>query len=310
MKRTTWIAASFAAVSLVSCAKAEIEQTDEEGIMRKLVFNTTTFSQEELTTRADGKNDGKNVREAKCSKLDFVMYDAEGDVFFSTEQDSTTTVNFGSISINEVPYGRYQIVAIAHNAKVHASISSSCFANFNGSVPETFCKYYVLSVDRETPASQSLELKRIVGMFSIKTTDTMPSDVQSFHLQTTGGYTSFNPQTGLGVADMTEEGKTEGSKTEEGKSTVRNIDFDNVTSRIGKTFDPFFYTFLASEESSISVTATAKDKGGKALFTYQFSNVPMKINHQTTYTGRFFSNGLSSSFTVDDSWGDNINKEF
>lgn len=296
MKRTTWIAASFAAVSLVSCAKAEIEQTDEEGIMRKLVFNTTTFSQEELTTRADGKN----VREAKCSKLDFVMYDAEGDVFFSTEQDSATTVNFGSISINEVPYGRYQIVAIAHNAKVHASISSSSFANFNGSVPETFCKYYVLSVDRETPASQSLELKRIVGKFTIKTTDTMPSDVQSFHLQSTGGYTSFNPQTGLGVADMTEEGK----------STVRNIDFDNVTSRIGKTFDPFFYTFLASEESSISVTATAKDKGGKALFTYQFSNVPMKINHQTTYTGRFFSNGLSSSFTVDDSWGDNINKEF
>ena len=296
MKRTTWIAASFAAVSLVSCAKAEIEQTDEEGIMRKLVFNTTTFSQEELTTRADGKN----VRAAKCSKLDFVMYDADGDVFFSTEQDSATTVNFGSISINEVPYGRYQIVAIAHNAKVHASISSSSFANFNGSVPETFCKYYVLTVDRETPASQSLELKRIVGKFTIKTTDTMPSDVQSFHLQTTGGYTSFNLQTGLGVADMTEEGK----------STVRNIDFDNVTSRIGKTFDPFFYTFLASEESNISVTATAKDKGGKALFSYQFSNVPMKINHQTTYTGRFFSNGLSSSFTVDDSWGDNINREF
>lgn len=298
MKRTTWIAASFAAVSLVSCAKAEIEQTDEEGIMRKLVFNTTTFSQEELTTRADGKNDGKNVREAKCSKLDFVMYDAEGDVFFSTEQDSTTTVNFGSISINEVPYGRYQIVAIAHNAKVHASISSSSFANFNGSVPETFCKYYVLTVDRETPASQSLELKRIVGKFTIKTTDTMPSDVQSFHLQTTGGYTSFNPQTGLGIAQ------------DEAKTETRNIDFDNVTSRIGKTFDPFFYTFLASEESNISVTATAKDKGGKALFTYQFSNVPMKINHQTTYTGRFFSNGLSSSFTVDDSWGDNINKEF
>ena len=286
MKQIKFFVAALAAAGLFSCEKAEMGAT-EDGIMPQIRFSTFAMSQTDIMTRA-------GLGEAKCSKLDFAVFDDEGNLYYSEQQDSSAA-GFGTVTLNEVRFGSYDVIAIAHSGSIHAVFRSDSLVDFNGKVPETFCKHISLNVDRNTKSAQKMELSRIVGQFVLVTSDLQPTDIKSFRFDITGGGTCFNPKTGLAP---------------QSDPNVRTVSFSDVSSLGGSTGRYSFYTFLPATSADIAVTANAYDNEGNTSFSYSFAGVPMKVNYQTVYTGKFFSLNIVPSFTVNTKWGGVTNKTF
>ncbi|MGN0309174.1 MAG: hypothetical protein ACI4C3_01070 [Bacteroides sp.] len=85
------------------------------------------------------------------------------------------------------------------------------------------------------------------------------------------------------------------------------------SSSLGKKGISFsFFTFLTTTDAALYVKAICKDAEGATLYEREFTDVPLSINHQTTYTGEFFKNGndLGGSFGILTEWGEEKNFEF
>ena len=275
---------------LTACDKVDLDDIEADGTMPSIMFTTFTSS---LTDYDDTR---ATLADAKCATLDFAMFTADGTLYRSIQQTKTDT-GFGTISLDEIPYGEYTIVVVGNAGDVHASIYSNSLVDFGGKVYDTFCRYMTLSVNKSTSAQQQIELRRITSKLTIKTTDAVPAKVRTVEIQSTGGCTSFNPQTGLASSSAI---------------TSRTISAD-VSSVAGKTLTYSLLTFLPKEECNISAVVSAKDAEGTTLYSASIPSARMKVNCQTVYSGRLFvdpSVSASASITVNADWADTFSYTF
>lgn len=280
----------LAILCLASCEKAEIGGESQRKTMSRLEFSAFTTSITDYDTRA-------SLTDAECKTLDFVIFDKQGNRFYSVQQNSTDK-QFGQISVTDIPYGTYYVVAIASDSKsnTHANIYSPELADFGGKVPDTFCKYLELTVNSETQITQQMDMARITSMFQLKSTDTKPEGIDTIHFQVTGGSTSFSPKTGLApTADI----------------TARDV-FSDLKEFTGKRISRSFNTFLPADEANLSIVASLHDNG-TVRYSYSLPSVKMKVNCQTIYTGALFvepSGNFAPTFTVNNKYDSTFNYTF
>ncbi|MBQ0102946.1 MAG: FimB/Mfa2 family fimbrial subunit [Prevotellaceae bacterium] len=280
----------LAILCLASCEKAEIGGESQRKTMSRLEFSAFATSITDYDTRA-------SLTGAKCATLDFVIFDEQGNRFYSVQQDSTSK-QFGQISVTDIPYGTYSVVAIASDSKsnTHANIYSPEQADFGGKVPDTFCKYLELTVNSETQITQQMDMARITSMFQLISTDTKPEGIDTIHFQVTGGSTSFSPKTGLApTADI----------------TARDVVSD-LKEFTGKRISRSFNTFLPANEANLSIVASLHDNG-TVRYSYSLPSVKMKVNCQTIYTGALFvepSGSYAPTFTVNNKYDNTFNYTF
>ena len=280
----------LAILCLASCEKAEIDGESQRKTMSRLEFSAFATSITDYDTRA-------SLTGAKCATLDFVIFDEQGNRFYSVQQDSTSK-QFGQISVTDIPYGTYSVVAIASDSKsnTHANIYSPEQADFGGKVPDTFCKYLELTVNSETQITQQMDMARITSMFQLISTDTKPEGIDTIHFQVTGGSTSFSPKTGLApTADI----------------TARDVVSD-LKEFTGKRISRSFNTFLPANEANLSIVASLHDNG-TVRYSYSLPSVKMKVNCQTIYTGALFvepSGSYAPTFTVNNKYDNTFNYTF
>ena len=270
-------------ICMTACEKVDVGDVADDGKMSNIQFSAFTPSLIEDGTRA-------SLIDAKCSKFDFAMFDADGNLYQKIQQENTDE-DFGTIELSDVPYGTYSVVLIASISSVHAVVQNPALASFSSVVPDTFCKYMTLVVNKSTEAQQSVELNRISSQFSLVSSDMVPAGMDTLQCLITGGSTLFNPMTGLAPnADL----------------NVREINVD-IAHRVGKSLNVAFYTFLPSEEANISVVLNAKDASGAVKYSQTIPSAPMKVNCKTQYSGKFFlepSASTKATITVDNSWAD------
>ncbi len=289
MAKSKTILMLLTVICLAACEKAEIGNESQSGSAAKILFTTFTSTMSEYSTRT-------SLADAKCTKLDFAMFDSEGKPYQVILQENTDA-DFGTIALTDVPYGTYSVVLIGSTGSAHATIASPELASFGGKVPDTFCKCLTLDVNKSTATTQSIELNRITSEFMLTSTDAQPSGLDSLQVLVTGGSTCFNPTTGLAPnADI----------------NVREIK-SGIAGNQGKALNVAFLTFLPSEKSNLSVVINAKDAAGDVQFSQSIASAPMQVNCISRYTGKFFAVPSSSSsvtVTVNNKWADTFNYEF
>lgn len=150
-------------------------------------------------------------------------------------------------------------------------------------VDNTFLKTINLSVDEGTDSGQEILLSRAVGVFTMNSKGTpVPENFDHFRIRMQEGGHRLNALTGFTGADATREYIFNSQKNYAGTETITQSG----------------YAFLPRQECNVDITLIAEDKDNKPIRTRTFTNVPMKINQQTRYTGDFFSENVNNDFSV------------
>ena len=228
--------------------------------------------------------------------IDLAFYEGATEVYKHTQlrTDNSTYTTFGEFSCN-LPVGNYTLVVIGRgysNGDVFVLSSPTSAAYTTERARETFCATQDVTVTNAAPLDLSVTLSRIIARLTILSTDVHPASVT--HIRTTygAGGKSFNPTTGLATVNDGFAVTNSGFWEQDGTLHVSN------------------YTFLATDEQTMTITLEALDEDDNVLSTKVITNVPLKRNRVTTLSGQLFTAGTSAaSFKVEIDWleGNTVN---
>ncbi|MBO4612738.1 MAG: FimB/Mfa2 family fimbrial subunit [Bacteroidaceae bacterium] len=277
MKKIFFLLASV--MILTACQNDSEEQpaTKGEGRLTFQIVNYEQFSLDDETTRG---TDALTID--SLSYLDMAVYDANTDTLVSHQHQAKGANGYATFSAT-LPYGKYNVVLLGYEGSRQAIVTSPtniCFAD--DFVPDFFYKTLAVTIDKPETTAQNVALQRSVAAFTINSQGQNPANLDSLAISSQGGSHHFNALTGKGAT------------VEERTYTY------NMSGRAGKnSFLNTFFTFLTEDECTMNFTATAYDAQKNVLRTRQFTDVPMKVNQRTRYTGNFFTADQSAAgFTL------------
>lgn len=222
-----------------------------------------------------------------CTRLNFAVYDSDGTRVKQVNQkvDDNT---FGTASFSLDP-GDYQLVVVAHSSDGNPTMTNPAKIQFTNAThyTDTFLYNTTLTVGEE-PQTLDVSLERIVSLCRFYINDAIPEGVTQLEFYYTGGSGAFNAATGLGSVN-----------------SKQKMTFDVQAGATGTHYD--LYTFLHQPDDEISVTVTALDAGGNAVYNRDF-DVPMARRKITNLSGDFFtgvtpgSGDLNITVTINATW--------
>lgn len=272
-----------------ACSSDGSEKEPEEG-EKTISFEVVNYQQVSLddVTRATDAT--------ALAHLDMAIYDAATNALVSQTQTAKGDNNYGQFSAT-LAYGQYTVVFLGYNGDRTANMSNPTAIIFGtGYIPNMFYKTMQLTVSPSSNATEEIVLKRGVAAFKLKHSGYIPNTLTNITIIASGGGCQFNALTGYAT------------------ETVENTLSHNMKSIVGGTsFTLYSFTFLPAETATMTFTAVAKDANNEVLQERVFSNVPMKINQRTIYTGQFFGSGTNvQGFSLSletDQW-DEVNQTY
>lgn len=213
--------------------------------------------------------------------LTVALFPLKADTVYRYTQTSTDS-DYGSLSV-KIPTGKYVLVALATAKTSVVSIVSPSEVNFsNNNVPDNVYTCDTIEVKGGSSNTISCLLKRAVAGFAVKMTNQDLSGLSKITVEIEGNCSShFSPADGL-------------STVSEGYSRISDISSVNSASRIGN------YLFLCSDQENVNATIKLFDSYGNVVKTKVFTDVVLKRNYLTTYTGDIVSMDKSFSFQIED----------
>ncbi len=252
---------------VTSCSDSEsVKATQGEKVTVK--FNVLNYQQISLDDEVD-------TRTTAVSNLTYLMlgiYDAETLELVDepVKQEDGVTENFGQFTV-ELEYGKYKVLVLGYVDSYQADITDPRAVVFEDKyVPNTFCSTMDLTVDGSTSESNSILLSRVVAAFRIVFADRDKADtdlIDHMYGVYEGGSHILNSFTGYADEVVTRERKI---------NSV-NPSYLNIC------------TFLTEETATMNFTVSSCDKDDNIIVSHKFTNVPMRINQLTVYTGNFYS---------------------
>ena len=266
---------------LFACSNESENQPNENG-MGTVSFFISNYEQVSLNapTRATATS---------LLHLDMAVYDATTSELVECKQTGQDDNGYGSFSVT-LPYGSYTVVFLGYDGARLANLTSPTSITYADSyVPNFFYKTISLTISSSESATQSIALKRAVAAFTVKSNGDIPMNLSKIKITSSGGGHRFNALTGTA------------SSLESREYTY------NVAAYAGKdAISISYFTFLGADEAVMDFTVTALDESNAVIRSRDFTNVPMKINQRSVYTGSFFSAEASTqgfSLTLeDDEW--------
>lgn len=218
-----------------------------------------------------------------CSRLDIYIIEQGTTDTLRIHQARDINTDFGSATVTLQTNKTYNLIAVAHNS------TDTC--TFNGgtvSFPGDIIKQTLIADTTFCPGdglSLNVVMQRIVGMFKMRVTDAIPSDITGFQFTISPSGRKFNIST-MQSTDPAERTHTINStSTDNNGVAVYNVyvmadDMTNVK-------------YVDIEAKALNPTNDGEVR--------QFTQVPIKNGYVTTYSGTFFITfGMDFSFSVDD----------
>lgn len=217
-----------------------------------------------------------------CGRLNVGVFDGNGKKVKSVSQ-VVSDADFGSVGL-PLSAGSYKVVAVGHSCSGAATITSTEKVTFPGNkVTDTFYFYGDLVVDgnrQEVP----IVLHRAVAMVRLQVSDNdLLANVAQMKFYYTGGSSTFSPSAGYGIVN---------SKQTEYRAWSEDGIYE-------------IYTMPhAADDVLTKLTVTALDGGDNEVGECVLEQVPIRVNHITTYTGNFSSGGgsVNITLTADTEW--------
>ena len=221
-----------------------------------------------------------------CSRLDIYIVEQGTTDTLRIHQERTATTDFGSATVTLQTNKTYNLIAVAHNSTDTCTLNGG-IVSFPGDIIKqtlvadtTFCPGDGLSLN--------VVMQRIVGMFKMRVTDVIPSDITGFQFTISPSGRKFNIST------------MQSTDPAERTHTINSISTDN------NGIASYNIYVMADDMTNvkyvdIEAEALCPTNDGEVR---QFSQVPIKNGYVTTYSGTFFITfGMDFSFSVDD-WND------
>lgn len=203
---------------------------------------------------------------------------------------------FGAIETN-IPYGEYTLVIVGHSGGKSAMINEQKEISFQeAKLTDTFLYAESLTVEEGKDIEISAVMKRAIAKFTLHVMDAIPEGAAEMVMTIQGGGRVLNVTTELAITSVEQ---------------MRNIAIP--ASYIGKAGSNFsFYIFMPEKEKAITINTAVKNEDGDVLYERAFTDVPMKINQLTTYSGELFKAGSNMSITlvVTTEWNEPVNGNF
>ena len=257
--------------------------SDFQGSDKNVVLHFSPYTQEAFTKAPVSAAD-------VFSKLNVMLFTSSGEK--ALDKVKTQTADDGGFGTMELMLaeGTYYVVAVGHSSKVSATIKSLESVQFTASngekLTDTFSYYGTIDVTSQR-REYTLQMKRVVAMFRLVTTDTAPGAVAKMKFDYTGGSANYNPSTGQGNTRSTQ-------------SETRPANDSGV-------YEVYTFPYMANS-GTLTMNVSALDASGNILLKRTFQNVPVTVNTITAYKGTFFEDipGSTTStpitFTADPEW--------
>ena len=212
-----------------------------------------------------------------CSRLCFAVYQDGSRVKY--ENQKAGDAGFGTFAI-KLAEGTYQLLAVGHSGAANPATTNPAkiqFSNPGGSngtgFTDTFYYYGTLEVGSDG-ARLDISMQRATAMFRLKTKDVKPAEVKKFQFYYEGGSGTLDATTGYGCVNS--------------KQSVFVETGDDLTGHILQ-FE--MYTFPHQETDEVSFTVKAFDANEAILYEKDFTNIKIKRDCITQYSGEFFTDG-------------------
>ena len=229
------------------------------------------------------------------TKLNVMVFDAEGEKVLSQVKTQTVSdADFGTMSIG-LPAGSYTVVAVGHSSIKSATIKSPQMVQFTASdgekLTDTFCYCGKVMVGEDSD-DQELVMNRVTAMVRFRLDDvqsggTAFGGMSYVKIDYTGGSANFNPST--------MEGTTKSSQSEK-----------RAVSESGE-YRVFTFPYM-SKDGKLKMTISAVGEDGAVFKQKTIDNVPVTRNRITTYTGKLLEDGDGE--IVQTWFGINVNGEW
>lgn len=221
-----------------------------------------------------------------CSRLDIYIVEQGTTDTLRLHQARDINTDFGSATVTLQTNKNYNLIAVAHNSTDTCTLNGG-IVSFPGDIIKqtliadtTFCPGDGLSLN--------VVMQRIVGMFKMRVTDVIPSDITGFQFTISPSGRKFN------ISTMQSTDPAERTHTINSTSTDNNgiasyniyVMADDMTN----------VKYVDIEAEALNPTNDGEVR--------QFTQVPIKNGYVTTYSGTFFVTfGMDFTFLVDD-WND------
>ena len=272
--------AAVAALCFIACSTDEptanlTVRTETKPMGEPVTITFRCRGDFDLTTESFTRSleaDGKQLTDLWV--LDYVNGSLAQDAIHQTSADS----DFGTPTVN-LAVGSHHLYFIASRGKTPTLNTDAGTITF-GTVSDTFYKDLLLDVTASSNGSRSVTLERIVTKFTAVITDAIPEGAATFHITPAQWYYAWDYVSGSPTA----------------ATASQMITINIPASEIGKTNESLnIFCFSTSDEWTTDVAIDCKKGDGTILGTATITNVPLKQNRITTFSGPLFSaNGLTT----------------
>ena len=230
----------------------------------------------------------KDLSANGSSMTDIWVFDYVGGVLQQTiTQSDNTASDFGTPTLN-LAYGTHTLYFVASRG-ITPTVNTTNH-NITWVKPsDTFHKTLSITVDANT-TGQTVTLERVVAKLKMTINDAIATGTTDFLVTPHLWYYGLDYTTGYPTASATDQA----------------ITLNCPSTYIGQS-GKFMtvYTFSSSAQWNTNVTLTAM-AGTTTISTVSIPNVPLQRNHSTDYSGNLFTNGGTSTLTLNDTWGEPI----
>ena len=278
-----------AAAALASCSTDDPEDgrvnvsvgAEPEAEPATITFQCRGFDlrTEPFATRAELKADGKAMTDLWV--LDYMNGSlAQSAVHQTSDQD-----DFGTPTLN-LAVGSHHVYFIASRG-TGASLSTADHTIAFGKVLDTFYYDYAINVTASSNGTRTVTLDRVVTKFTATIQDAIPTGAATFNMTPARWYYSFDYVSG-NPTTATEN---------------QTVTIDIPSSEIGVTNEKInIYGFSAADEWTTDITVNCKTSGSAVLGSASITNVPLKRNRVTVFSGPLFSAEGLTTVSLSTAW--------
>ncbi|MGM9708554.1 MAG: hypothetical protein ACI3ZB_02945 [Prevotella sp.] len=280
----------IASILTASCEKVVLDETtsgnnnDVNTPTTNVTIHITGVGNAEYEENSAKTSRAAQPIEELCTRINLALYQNGERVTYVNQK--STDKDFGHFNIS-LPAGLYTLMIVAHSGESSATTTNLRKITFNGKVTDTFHYADSLFEVHETNSPVEVTLERVVGMFRLDITDSIPTEVSRLKFYYTGGSSTLDGLTGIGCVN---------SRQTEYRNVTSNVSFYEV------------YTFPHNPEKPITMTITAQDANESTVSERKFENIGISKNKITRYQGDFFNSSTTTSkdfnisMTADPNW--------
>ena len=257
---------------ITTASFSDADQTTPRSALPLCSAKNPSYSGGETSTRAELKADGKTLTDLWV--LDYV----DGTLARSVIHQTSDQEDFGTPTLN-LAVGSHHVYFIASRGQ-DATIDTDAHTIAFAKVLDTFYYDLALDVTATSSGSRNVTLERCVTKFTAVITDAIPEGAATFNMTPAQWYYGWDYVAGTPTT----------------ATASQTITINIPSSEIGATNERLsIFGFSAATEWMTDIAINCKKGDGTILGTATISDVPVKQNRITTFSGPLFSaNGLTS----------------